>query len=107
VIFWRLKLNPERERPSMRIHVVNPNHEPYDIYIGRANPRRHLQQSPYANPFRIGKDETREEVIGKWLLALPELVARARYELKGKVLGYWGRPEACHGDVLAEIVDSK
>ena len=94
----------------MGTRVVNLNHEPYDIYIGRANPRRHLPQSPFANPFKIGQDGTREEVIEKyrkWLLTQPELVARARSELKGKVLGCWCRPKACHGDVLAEIVDSE
>jgi hypothetical protein len=98
------------EYMEMPTRIVNLKREPCDIYIGRANPRRRLRQSPYANPFKVGKDGTREEVIEKyreWLLAQPELVARAESELKGKVLGCWCRPEACHGDVLAEIVDSK
>jgi hypothetical protein len=57
--------------------------------------------------FRV-KD--RAEAIAKfreWFLAQPELVARARRELRGKVLGCWCRPASCHGDVIAEIIDSE
>lgn len=94
----------------MPTRVVNIKHEDYDVYIGRAVPRRGLKKSPYANPFKIGKDGTREEVIEKyreWLLNQPELIERAKRELKGKVLGCWDKPLPCHGDVLAEVVDSE
>lgn len=94
----------------MKTRVVNiSSKEPYDVYIGRFNRWKGLKQSPYANPFKVGKDGTREEVIGKfreWLLAQPELVQRAKKELKGKVLGCWCKPDLCHGDVIAEIVDA-
>ena len=30
----------------------------------------------------------------------------ARKELKGKILGCWCSPYACHGEVLAEIANS-
>lgn len=88
------------------VHVNDP--AGYDVYIGRAVPRRRLRESVFANPFKIGKDGTREEVIEQhraWLLSQPELVERARRELKGKRLGCWCAPEACHGDVLVEICD--
>jgi hypothetical protein len=88
--------------------VVNIRHEPYDVYIGRAVGRRRLKASVYANPFRVDKDGSRQEVIAKyrrWLLSQPDLVDRARRELKGKRLGCWCKPLPCHGDVLAEVVD--
>ena len=59
-------------------------------------------------PFTIGKDGDREEVIQKyiaWLENQPELLASI-HELKGKILGCWCSPNACHGDVLAEIVNN-
>ena len=34
-------------------------------------------------------------------------MARARRELKGKVLGCWCKPASCHGDVIAEIIDAE
>ncbi len=70
----------------------------YDVYIGRS--------SKWGNPFIIGKDGSREEVIQKydvWLDTQPELLA-ALSELKNKVLGCWCHPKACHGDVLVARV---
>jgi hypothetical protein len=68
-----------------------------------------LPASPFANPFKIGRDGTREEVIAKyraWLLARPDLVAYLP-ELGGKVLGCWCKQLVVdvpyHGDVLAEL----
>jgi hypothetical protein len=34
----------------------------------------------------------------------PDLMARLP-ELKGKVLGCWCAPEACHGDILSEFAN--
>jgi Domain of unknown function (DUF4326) len=80
--------------------VVHCKNEPFDVYIGRP--------SKWGNPFRIGKDGSREDVLEKyrhWILANPSLMARLRSELKGKTLGCWCKPNACHGDVLAELAD--
>ncbi len=81
--------------------VVHCKREPYDVYIGRPG--------PYGNPFTIGRDGTREQVIAKyraWISDQPELQARARRELRGKTLGCWCAPLPCHGDVLLEIANS-
>lgn len=83
--------------------VVHLKHEPYDVRIDR--------QSPWGNPFRIGKDGTRAEVIEKytdWICAKEQrpLLRRARQELAGKVLGCWCSPEPCHGDVLLELANT-
>src|SRR3954447_24407299 len=90
----------------MPTRVVHCMREPFDVYIGRKHPR-FPEGSKWANPFRIDKDGTREEVIAKyeaWLLTQPELYA-ALPELRGKVLGCWCHPKPCHGDVLARLAD--
>jgi hypothetical protein len=79
--------------------VVHCNKESYDIYIGRP--------SRWGNPFSIGADGTREEVVEKYrqfILAHPQMIADIQ-ELKGKVLGCWCKPKLCHGDVLVELLD--
>jgi hypothetical protein len=78
--------------------VVHCKKSLYDTYIGRG--------SKWGNPFVIGKDGTREDVINKyrdWIQTQPQLL-RALPELKGKVLGCWCSPRACHGDVLVEMI---
>lgn len=80
--------------------VVHVKRDPYDVYIGRPG--------KWGNPFQIGRDGTREEVIRKyreWIMTQPELLA-ALPELRGKVLGCWCKPAACHGDVLKELAES-
>lgn len=72
------------------------------VYIGRP--------TKWGNPFQIGKDGTRGEVIGKYrayLLSRPDLIEAARRELKGRDLVCWCAPKACHGHVLKEIADDK
>jgi hypothetical protein len=82
-----------------KTRVVHCQKEEYDVYIGRPG--------PYGNPFYSG---TRKEVIEKYshwfyLPEQAELRERAKKELKGKVLGCWCKPKACHGDVLADFVN--
>jgi len=67
-----------------------------------------LLRSKWANPFKIGRDGTRAEVISKYcdhLLSAPELMA-ALPELRGKDLACWCSPEPCHGEVLLELANS-
>ncbi len=88
--------------------VVHCKKSHYDVYIGRP--------TKWGNPFLIGRDGTREEVIEKhnlWLLghiAAPDgskapTFREALKELKGKVLGCWCKPEDCHGDTYARYLD--
>ena len=84
----------------MTTKVVHCKKADYDVYIGRP--------SKWGNPFTIGIDGNREEVIQKyvdWLSNQPELL-NSLHELKGKTLGCWCSPEACHGDILAELADN-
>ena len=92
------------------IHVREAKHYPVTEreYIGRAMPRQHIPASIWGNPFYVGRDGTREEVIAKYrayLLGRPDLLARLP-ELKGRVLVCWCKPAACHGDVLAGLADA-
>jgi uncharacterized protein DUF4326 len=83
----------------MKTTVVHCKRGKHDVYIGRP--------SKWGNPFAIGKDGTREQVIEKyrqWLMTQPALLA-ALPELTGKTLGCWCAPHVCHGDVLAELAD--
>lgn len=69
------------------------------IYVGRP--------SKWGNPYKIGIDRTREEVIElykKWL-------SNQRYlnleELKGKDLVCWCKPLPCHADILLELANKE
>ncbi|MDD2460139.1 MAG: DUF4326 domain-containing protein [Kiritimatiellia bacterium] len=84
----------------MSTKVVHCKRERCDIYIGRP--------SEWGNPFEIGKDGTRQQVIDKyraWIRTQPALMAKIP-ALKGKTLGCWCHPKPCHGDVLAELADN-
>jgi len=81
--------------------VVHCKHQKYDVYCGRP--------SIWGNPFVIGKDGNRTEVIKKhreWLLQNKELMAKIP-ELKGKILGCWCSPQSCHCDFLAELANDE
>ncbi len=76
------------------------------VYIGRKF-ALFKQDSKWANPYVIGKDGTREEVIEKYrtyLLGREDLMA-ALGELKDKTLICWCFPLACHGNVLIELAE--
>lgn len=81
--------------------VIRRSHpEPNDIFIGRP--------SKWGNPFKIGPDGTREEVVDRyryWIEDQPHLLA-ALPELKGRRLVCFCAPLPCHGDVLAELADA-
>lgn len=86
--------------------VVHVRKFPFDIYIGRAFAE--FSCSIWHNPFHLGKDGNRKEVLRKYrdyVLSHPDLVARL-HELKDKTLGCWCKPKwTCHGDILAELAE--
>lgn len=82
--------------------VVHCKKEAYNVYIGRP--------SKWGNPYIIGKDGDRKEVIRKykeWLSRNEQLMCEAKKELKGKRLGCFCAPQACHGDVLSAIANEE
>lgn len=84
--------------------VVNVKRENCDIYIGRPG--------IYGNPFIVGKDGDRYQVINKHRQAIMVSIdkgdlTREDFEpLQGKKLGCYCKPLACHGDVLADIANN-
>jgi hypothetical protein len=80
--------------------VVHCKRDRFDVYIGRPG--------KWGNPFSIGPDGTREEVLekyGLWILEQTALLDDL-HELKGKTLGCWCKPQDCHGDILAFLADA-
>jgi hypothetical protein len=72
---------------------------PHAVYIGRP--------SVWGNPFVIGKDGTRAEVVEKYersLLRQPHLMAQLG-KLRGCNLICWCAPLQCHGDVLLRLAN--
>jgi hypothetical protein len=74
------------------------------VYVGRP--------TMWGNPFSIGEDGTRQEVVAKyrdWLLngAGQTIAHRARRELRGKDLVCWCAPKPCHAYVLLEVASSR
>lgn len=63
--------------------VVNIKHNKYDVYIGRG--------SPFGNPFQIGRDGDRKQVIEKYRVYFIKRLTDPKFrdkvmELKGKIL---------------------
>ena len=99
-------------RRTTRLVNIRDTDAHYDVYIGRG--------SSWGNPFRIGKDGSRKEVIrlykqwlDRWILYKKEIIINGLSNkwiverlkrLKGKVLGCYCWPLPCHGDVLIVLV---
>lgn len=88
------------------MRIVHCKKGKFDVYIGRRC--YGMEASKWANPWKIGPDGTREEVIKKYETALrnsPKTLLQLG-ELKGKVLGCWCNfpQEDCHGRVLLNLL---
>jgi len=88
--------------------AVNMYHHTYDVYIGRAGLGR---DGYFGNPYLIGIDGTREEVLSKYKEYFIKRVREDRdfytriLELKGQRLGCFCKPKDCHGDIIARYID--
>ncbi len=92
----------------MPIKVVHLRKAKFDTYIGRSCGE--FPESIYHNPFRIGKDGSREDVIAKfaayWYAPEQWDLRRASWYLaEDVILGCWCKPEACHGDIIAGYLE--
>lgn len=90
------------------IIIVNKHHGKSGEYIGRG--------SPLGNPFVIGKDGSREQVIAKYRVWLNEQIIRKNpvvldelnrlgnkaIDEKGLALQCFCYPKPCHGEVIKE-----
>ena len=71
------------------------------VYIGRP--------SRWGNPFKLGPDLTRDEMIARYRMYIaehPELVDQLAAR-EPKMLACWCAPLPCHGDVLAELLEAR
>jgi hypothetical protein len=78
---------------------VGKRPRPDRVYVGRP--------SKWGNPFVIGRDGSRGEVIAKyrtWIVQQRALMS-VLHELRGKDLVCWCAPERCHADVLTELAN--
>lgn len=90
----------------MKTKVVNIHHgEDYDVYIGR---KGHGQDGYFGNPFDEGSRTKRIRLFKEYALDRintdPEYKKQVK-ELCGKRLGCFCYPDACHGDVLANLAE--
>lgn len=82
--------------------VVNIRTDEYDVKIDRS--------TRWGNPWPIGR-LSRREVIAKYREYINTEIREGRITisdllaLKGKRLGCWCKPLACHGDVLVELIE--
>jgi len=79
----------------LNIKTASPEQKRGAVYIGRP--------SKWGNPFRLGYDGNRDEVIAKF-----EDYAKANlmpyiHQLRGKNLLCFCHPQKCHGDVLVRL----
>lgn len=90
------------------------------LYIGRANPhpKYNLPGSVLGNPYSIGKDGDREQVVSKyrvWLwqeikkkgVVYQELISIANRIKAGNnlILTCYCKPLDCHGDIIKRAVE--
>ena len=89
----------------MRTVVVNIYKEQFDVYIGRAG---RGEDGYFGNPFRMGNGTSREDTVEKFQRYFTARIEkdvefrRRVLALKGKRLGCFCKPQACHGDVIAD-----
>jgi hypothetical protein len=97
--------NHEERRKQMRTVVVNIHEESFDVYIGRTG---RGEDGYFGNPFRMGNGMSREDAVDRFQKYFAERIEkdsefkRRILALKGKRLGCFCKPKACHGDVIAE-----
>jgi Domain of unknown function (DUF4326) len=95
----------EKKETPMQTVVVNIYKEQFDAYIGRAG---RGEDGYFGNPFRMGNEISREDAVQKFQEYFTERIEkdsefrRRVLALKGRRLGCFCKPKACHGDVIAD-----
>lgn len=87
--------------------IVHCKKYPYDVYIGRpskwGNPFSHRHGT--SARYKVGSRQEAIEAFRNWItIGEGRHLLAQLHELAGKTLGCWCKPDACHGDVLAELV---
>ncbi len=88
----------------MKTKVVNIRHDKADVYIGRP--------SLFGNPFSLAR-YGRKDCIEMYRRYFYDRINRnpefleAVLALKGKKLGCFCKPKACHGDVIVKFIEDE
>lgn len=84
------------------------------VHMGRGHSLRSLicidRTGPWGNPFKIGRDGTREDVLRdheNWLRTVEHPLMQEIWRLEGRPLGCWCEPLPCHGWLLAYLANCK
>lgn len=87
----------------------DPNCPKSALYIGRAMPG--LRGSKYQNPYKIGRDGNRPEVLVKYRAHAEAEIAKDPYWLdefkQAEDVCCWCAPLPCHADVLLELANKE
>lgn len=86
------------------------------IYVGRANGRKRLKASPFANPFKVSDFGSRSECVTHymhWLRMQPDLMAQLPELRNAPALACWCRRDGeertektwCHADVIVMTLE--
>ena len=106
------------EYDNLKIWMEDSN----NVYVGRAGvvfikkedgekERFPKRSSIFANPFKIGSDGSRDEVLEKYRIYITKKLDNNNslqeelLKLEGKNLGCWCAPEPCHANILLELID--
>ena len=93
----------------MDTKVVNIRYEDFDVYIGRAG---RGQDGYFGNPYILTLGEKRGSSIEKFKtyffnrIKTDQEFKKRIHALKGKILGCFCKPYPCHGDVIAEYLET-
>lgn len=97
---WINRVNVSIHSPKVLNATVVGTIYPNSVYCGRP--------SKWGNPFKIGPDGNRKEVLQKyqiWVDTQPALVYDMKNELRGKNLICWCAPKTCHCDVILQLIN--
>lgn len=90
--------------------VVNIKNSNYDVYIGRAG---NGEDGYFGNPIRLSAVESRGSTLERYRQYFYERLKNDRefrekiLDLKGKTLGCFCKPHACHGDIIANYLNTE
>ena len=105
--------NIRPEFNNLKEWMNNKNNE----YIGRKGvvfinkERFPKKDSIWANPFKLNKDGSREEILIKYETYIRDrlnndnILKDNLLNLKNKNLGCWCYPELCHGNILLKLIE--
>jgi hypothetical protein len=100
----------EQENDLESCNVVHCKNDDYDIYIGRpskwSNPFTHIKDKNTLAKYIVKNRKEAIEAYREWITnGDGQYLLKDLHELKGKTLGCWCKPKACHGEVLVELVN--